>query len=244
MPSHLMDAGLFDFKGLRASGQADPGATSRSTRSRVGGGRVGYAAEHRAWCASPRTDRPAPRGPLMRTLWLLCLRSERRRGNRAQVTRAGIQAAARPWIAHSDWPIPLPTGRCGSRSSAAATSAASIRRPDRSRPIPLGRGSSPHGVIMGADGIVWLTDGGQNAIVASIRRRETSKSGRCPKARLCQSQHRDLRRAGRRRRASARVARARRALSGRASTSPRSTAASCAAGGGCLRAPASRSGAG
>lgn len=31
--------------------------------------------------------------------------------------------------------------------------------------VALGRGSSPHGVIMGPDGGVWLTDGGQNAIV-------------------------------------------------------------------------------
>ena len=31
--------------------------------------------------------------------------------------------------------------------------------------VPLGRGSSPHGVIAGADGAPWLTDGGQNAIV-------------------------------------------------------------------------------
>jgi virginiamycin B lyase len=31
--------------------------------------------------------------------------------------------------------------------------------------IPLGSGSSPHGVIAGADGAPWLTDGGQNAIV-------------------------------------------------------------------------------
>ena len=31
--------------------------------------------------------------------------------------------------------------------------------------IPLGTGSSPHGVIAGADGAPWLTDGGQNAIV-------------------------------------------------------------------------------
>jgi virginiamycin B lyase len=30
--------------------------------------------------------------------------------------------------------------------------------------IDLGRGSSPHGVIMGPAGDVWLTDGGQNAI--------------------------------------------------------------------------------
>jgi virginiamycin B lyase len=31
--------------------------------------------------------------------------------------------------------------------------------------LPLGSGSSPHGVIQHADGSVWLTDGGQNAIV-------------------------------------------------------------------------------
>jgi len=31
--------------------------------------------------------------------------------------------------------------------------------------VPLGPGSSPHGVIAGADGAPWLTDSGQNAIV-------------------------------------------------------------------------------
>ena len=31
--------------------------------------------------------------------------------------------------------------------------------------VPLGSGSSPHGVIQHSDGTVWLTDGGQNAIV-------------------------------------------------------------------------------
>jgi virginiamycin B lyase len=31
--------------------------------------------------------------------------------------------------------------------------------------VPLGRRSSPHGVIADADGAPWLTDGGQNAIV-------------------------------------------------------------------------------
>jgi virginiamycin B lyase len=31
--------------------------------------------------------------------------------------------------------------------------------------VPLGAGSAPHGVIAGADGAPWLTDGGQNAIV-------------------------------------------------------------------------------
>ena len=31
--------------------------------------------------------------------------------------------------------------------------------------IALGRGSAPHGVIVGPDGNAWITDGGQNAIV-------------------------------------------------------------------------------
>src|SRR4026208_815507 len=31
--------------------------------------------------------------------------------------------------------------------------------------VALGRGSSPHGVILDRDGSAWLTDGGQNAIV-------------------------------------------------------------------------------
>lgn len=31
--------------------------------------------------------------------------------------------------------------------------------------LPLGSGSSPHGVIAGPDGAPWLTDGGQNAMV-------------------------------------------------------------------------------
>jgi len=31
--------------------------------------------------------------------------------------------------------------------------------------VRLGTGSSPHGVVAGSDGTVWLTDGGQNAIV-------------------------------------------------------------------------------
>ena len=31
--------------------------------------------------------------------------------------------------------------------------------------VPLGSGSSPHGVVAGADGAPWLTDSGQNAIV-------------------------------------------------------------------------------
>jgi virginiamycin B lyase len=31
--------------------------------------------------------------------------------------------------------------------------------------VPLGEGSAPHGVVLGPDGLAWITDGGQNAIV-------------------------------------------------------------------------------
>ena len=53
----------------------------------------------------------------------------------------------------------------GSARSAAATLAGSIRRLARSELIPLGTGSSPHGVIQGPDKAAWLTDSGMNAIV-------------------------------------------------------------------------------
>jgi virginiamycin B lyase len=33
------------------------------------------------------------------------------------------------------------------------------------RQVPLGEGSAPHGVVLGPDGMAWITDGGQNAIV-------------------------------------------------------------------------------
>ena len=46
--------------------------------------------------------------------------------------------------------------------------------------VPLGSGSSPHGVIAGADGSAWLTDGGQNAIVRFDRRSRQVKVWKLP----------------------------------------------------------------
>lgn len=46
--------------------------------------------------------------------------------------------------------------------------------------VALGSGSSPHGVIAGADGSAWLTDGGQNAIVRVDRRSRQVKVWKLP----------------------------------------------------------------
>jgi len=48
--------------------------------------------------------------------------------------------------------------------------------------IDLGRGSAPHGVILGPDGGVWLTDSGQNAIVRVDPRTRQVKAWPLPAA--------------------------------------------------------------
>ncbi len=48
--------------------------------------------------------------------------------------------------------------------------------------IPLGSGSSPHGVILGKDGAAWLTDSGQNAIVRVDPKTRAVKAWRLPEA--------------------------------------------------------------
>jgi len=47
--------------------------------------------------------------------------------------------------------------------------------------VPLGEGSAPHGVIAGADGAPWLTDGGQNAIVRVDPKTKQVKVWKLPK---------------------------------------------------------------
>jgi virginiamycin B lyase len=46
--------------------------------------------------------------------------------------------------------------------------------------VPLGRGSSPHGVTAAADGAPWLTDGGQNAIVRVDPKTRAVKAWKLP----------------------------------------------------------------
>jgi virginiamycin B lyase len=46
--------------------------------------------------------------------------------------------------------------------------------------VPLGRGSAPHGVIVGPDGAAWITDGGRNAIARVDPRTRQVKSWPLP----------------------------------------------------------------
>jgi virginiamycin B lyase len=48
--------------------------------------------------------------------------------------------------------------------------------------IPLGKGSAPHGVIVGPDGAPWITDGGLNAIVRVDPQTHTVTTWPLPKA--------------------------------------------------------------
>ncbi|HXJ10431.1 MAG TPA: lyase, partial [Burkholderiales bacterium] len=66
--------------------------------------------------------------------------------------------------AHDVWADPSPGGPV--YFSAQRSGHLGILDPQTGRveTVALGGGSSPHGVIMGPEGGVWLTDGGQNAI--------------------------------------------------------------------------------
>ncbi len=57
------------------------------------------------------------------------------------------------------------TAECGSPASTPATSGHLDPASGAVTQVPLGIGSRPHGVIVGADGTAWVTDGGLNAIV-------------------------------------------------------------------------------
>src|SRR5258706_7305897 len=67
--------------------------------------------------------------------------------------------------AHDIWADPAPGGPV--YFSAQGSGHLGILDPGSGKveTVALGPGSSPHGVIMGPDGGVWLADGGQNAIV-------------------------------------------------------------------------------
>jgi len=66
--------------------------------------------------------------------------------------------------AHDVWADPSPGGPVYFSAQRSGHLGILDPRTGKVETVALGGGSSPHGVIMGADGGVWLTDGGQNAI--------------------------------------------------------------------------------
>jgi virginiamycin B lyase len=78
--------------------------------------------------------------------------------------------------AHDVWADPAPDGPVwfsGQRSGHAGILDPRTGKVDL---VPLGSGSSPHGVILDRDGSAWFTDGGQNAIVrVDAKTREVRK---------------------------------------------------------------------
>lgn len=66
---------------------------------------------------------------------------------------------------HDVWADPAPDGPVWFSAQGSGHLGVLEPRSGKVEFVPLGPGSSPHGVIAGADGAPWLTDGGQNAIV-------------------------------------------------------------------------------
>lgn len=67
--------------------------------------------------------------------------------------------------AHDVWADPAPGGPVWFSAQRSGELGRLDPKSGKVEMIPLGSRSSPHGVILGADGAPWLTDSGQNAIV-------------------------------------------------------------------------------
>jgi len=67
--------------------------------------------------------------------------------------------------AHDVWADPAPGGPVWFSGQRSGELGRLDPKTGKVEMIPLGSRSSPHGVILGADGAPWLTDSGQNAIV-------------------------------------------------------------------------------
>ena len=67
--------------------------------------------------------------------------------------------------AHDVWADPAPDGPVWFSGQGSGNAGRLDPKTGKVELIPLGRGSSPHGVVLDRDGSAWFTDGGQNAIV-------------------------------------------------------------------------------
>ena len=67
--------------------------------------------------------------------------------------------------AHDIWADPAPGGPVWFSGQGSGNAGRLDPKTGKVELIPLGSGSSPHGVILDRDGSAWFTDGGQNAIV-------------------------------------------------------------------------------
>ena len=82
--------------------------------------------------------------------------------------------------AHDVWADPAPGGPVYFSAQSGGRLGILDPKSGRVESIALGRGAAPHGVIQGADGAVWLTDGGRNAIVRVDPRTKEVKSWPLP----------------------------------------------------------------
>jgi virginiamycin B lyase len=84
--------------------------------------------------------------------------------------------------AHDVWADPAPDGPVWFSAQRSGELGRLDPRTGKVELIALGSGSAPHGVILGADGAPWLTDGGQNAIVRVDPRTRARKLWRLPES--------------------------------------------------------------
>jgi virginiamycin B lyase len=84
-------------------------------------------------------------------------------------------------FAHDVWADPAPGGPVYFSAQSAGRLGILDPKSGKVETVALGAGSAPHGVLQGADGAVWLTDGGQNAIVRVDPKTRAVKAWPLPK---------------------------------------------------------------
>jgi len=84
-------------------------------------------------------------------------------------------------FAHDVWADPAPGGPVYFSAQSAGRLGILDPKTGKVETVALGSGSAPHGVLMGVDGRVWLTDGGQNAIVQVDPKTRAVKAWPLPK---------------------------------------------------------------